>query len=304
MKRTFCIINLIVLSALGLTAQNNFIVCGQVDPERDVYYNIEPDTLLQPVTTVGPCTYATYYFDMDQNGINDFSLNLSHIIAPSGTTMYIQLLGNDHNRIVGGQVDIDSCPLEIVGGYPTEWEYDSIKIPMKLNDGDTIDFRQQIEDTALHVTLTTPWTTEIAFCSLGITSWIGTGEKYIGVSMQVNDVTLYGWILVEVNDYTSITVKEFACNKNPYIGISPNSTAKAFELYPNPAKNEVFLQLNGENAGKTARFTLYDLSGKKLLQVAGIPQNGRIALPNLTKGLYVAEIEVDEQRFTRKLQIE
>ncbi|MBP7463916.1 MAG: T9SS type A sorting domain-containing protein, partial [Bacteroidales bacterium] len=142
------------------------------------------------------------------------------------------------------------------------------------------------------------------FVDIVVDDWLNIGEKYIGVSMQVNDVTLYGWILVEVTDYASVIVKEFACNINPYIGIVPGATTQAFEIYPNPAKNEVYINLNGVNAGKTARFTLYDLSGKKLLQVDDIPQNGRIALPEFAKGLYIAEIEMEGQRFTEKLAIE
>jgi len=290
--------------AQNCLSQNNFIVCGHVDPERDVHYNIEPDTMLQPVSTAGPSIYASYYFDIDQNGINDFTLFLSEIYAPSGTISYIQLFGNNCNKIVGGLVDIDSCPTEIVSGQPIAWEYDSIKIPMKLNDGDTIDFRQQIDDTALHATFSSPWYNGFAFCSLSATSWIGIGEKYIGISMQVNDVSLYGWILVEVTGYSSVIVKEFACNKNPYIGIAANTAEQPFELYPNPATNEVIVALNGENAGKTATFTLYDLSGKKIFGEERVPENGRITLPALAKGLYVTEIEVEGQRFTRKLQIE
>ncbi len=304
MLKAIYIIILLLASTMGLTAQNNLIVCGQVDPDWDVYYNIEPDTSLQPIITAGPSIYARYYFDMDQNGTNDFIIFLNEMYAPSGGILYIQLIGNNCNKIVGGLTVLDSCPTEIVGGQPIEWEYDSIKIPMKLNYGDTIDFRQQIDDTVLHLTLVAPWTTETALCSLNAMSWIGIGEKYIGVSMQVNDVTLYGWILVEVTDYSSVTVKEFACNKNPYIGITPNQATQAFELYPNPAKNEVFIKLNGKNNGKSGTFALYDLSGKKLMHAEDIPKNGRIALPALAKGLYVAEIEVEGQKYSRKLQIE
>ncbi|HOY39880.1 MAG TPA: T9SS type A sorting domain-containing protein, partial [Bacteroidales bacterium] len=93
-------------------------------------------------------------------------------------------------------------------------------------------------------------------------------------------------------------------NKNPYIGIVPNQATQAFEIYPNPAKNEVFIKLNGKNNGKSGTFALYDLSGKKLMHAEDIPKNGRIALPALAKGLYVAEIEVERQKYSRKLQIE
>jgi len=115
---------------------------------------------------------------------------------------------------------------------------------------------------------------------------------------------MFAWLKVGVSNYHTMVLKEFACNKNPYIGIAANTAEQPFELYPNPATNEVIVALNGENAGKTATFTLYDLSGKKIFGEERVPENGRITLPALAKGLYVTEIEVEGQRFTRKLQIE
>jgi len=301
MKRTICIINLILLSVLSLTAQNNFIVCGKPNVENDIFTDIQ-DTLIQPgLPQYGSGAISYFYIDFYNNSINDFSIktyaNLSGVEG-----YYISIEPLDANNTASFFIHPDSV-LEDPSQNPPTFYYLNYNVAMVHSYGDTIDNRYDYSNGStfeerIFLTNTGPFSDAMDYF------WLNIGEKYIGVSMQVNDVTLYGWILVEVTDYFSVIVKEFACNKNPYIGIAPGAAAQAFELYPNPAKNEVYIKLKGENAGKTARFTLYDLIGKKLLQVGDIPQNGHIALPALAKGLYVAEIVVEGQREIRKFQIQ
>lgn len=297
-KRIYFLMLMIVGLIQPSLSQNNFIVCGKPNVENDIFTDIQ-DTLIQPgLPQSGSGATAIFNIDMDNNTIPDF-----RVYTAAGTSggewQYTCLLPLVPTNKICYFIHADSIPEDISQNPPTYF-YLNYNIGTVFSFGDTIDNQ--------YIFTNCPTYEERLFIANNATNnmdfWLNIGEKYIGISMQVNDVTLYGWILVEVTNYARVIVKEFACNKNPYIGISPNSTAKAFELYPNPAKNEVVVALNGEYAGKPAAFALYDLSGKKLFRVDEIPKNGRIALPALVKGLYVAEIEVDGQRFTRKLQIE
>ncbi|MBP7463821.1 MAG: T9SS type A sorting domain-containing protein [Bacteroidales bacterium] len=302
MLKAIYIIILLLASTMGLTAQNNLIVCGKIDTEWDIFTDIQPDTIIFPIA-VGSGSYENYYIDMDGNQISDYKIE-STIVNSGGGSENIIIASLQLDSKIAYFIKHDSVPDIFSPENPMPWIPVDYTVGQVFNFGDTIDDRRDFiealnENDAVLISLNTG----SPFYEI-IDDWLNIGEKYIGISMQVNDVTLYGWILVEVTNYARVIVKEFACNKNPYIGISPNTAAKAFEIYPNPASNEVLIKLNGENAGKTATFTLYDLSGKKLLLVADIPQNGHIALPALAKGLYIAEIEVDGQREIRKLQIE
>ncbi|MBP7464412.1 MAG: T9SS type A sorting domain-containing protein [Bacteroidales bacterium] len=284
-----------IATSCTVFAQNNFIVCGIPNLNRDTFNDI-PDTTIQ--SNGDPYygdPYNRYNFDMDGNGETDVKIRTFSLEGLGGHSDETELryLANNIKFALGEQmVDTD-----YYYNPPVVYYYN---FPKKFNYNDTIDERYNFVHTNMYLSyISGSWGNPTTF-----PGWLFHGEKYIGISMEKNDVTLYGYILVQVTGYSTVIIKEFAMNINPYIGIVPGATEQVFELYPNPAKNEVFIKLNGENAGKPARFTLYDLSGKKLVQVADIPQNGHIALPEFAKGLYIAEIEVEGQREIRKLQIE
>jgi hypothetical protein len=283
---------LVIAASSGLYAQNNFIVCGNPDIERDTFNDI-PDSTIQAIWTKIEY-HNTYDFDMDGNGEDDVKIIASYAAGEGGSanTIVLNYLRYNIKFAFGEQLVDTNYAYE-----PPHLYY--FNFPEAFNYNDTIDERYNFVQTNMYLSyICGVWGNPTTH-----PGWLDIGEKYIGISLEKNDVTLYGYILVEVTGYSSIIIKEFAMNKNPYIGISP-SAAQSFELYPNPATNEVFLQLNGENAGKPGTFMLYDLSGKKLFQVDDIPQNGHIALPEFAKGLYIAEIVVEGQREIRKLQIE
>jgi len=299
MKTFYLFVVIGIFSIQSIYSQENYIICGKPDSERDIFTDIA-DTLIYPILSGGAGGSCNFYIDLDANGQSDIKINTTAYTSAGGGAQYITLSSiNNQVKIALGETQVDSFPEIDMPGDPVWTYFFYTNIPKVFNYNDTVDQRYDFCDSIFYL-----GRSQGGYFTITSGDWVNIGEKYVGVSMQVNDVTLYGWILVEVTNYSRVIVKEFACNKNPYIVISPNTAAKAFELYPNPAKNEVVVALNGENAGKPATFTLYDLSGKKLLHVGDIPQNGHIALPALAKGLYVAEIVVEGQRFTRKLQIE
>ena len=299
MKTFYLFVLIGIFSTQSIYSQGNYIVCGKPDSDRDIFIDII-DTLIRPIYSGGAGGYCNYYFDLDENGQSDIKINTTAYASAGGGAEYITLSSiNNQVKFALGETQIDSFPEIDMPGDPVWTYFFYTNIPKVFNYNDTVDQRYDFCDSIFYL-----GRSEGGYFTIISGDWVDIGEKYIGVSMQVNDVTLYGWILVEVTDYARFIVKEFACNKNPYIGIAPNQTEQAFEIYPNPATNEVFLQLKGKSAGKTATFTLYDLSGKKLFGMECVAENGHIALPALAKGLYLTEVAVDGQRFTRKLQID
>lgn len=297
MKKITAIIVSVMLFQITI-AQENKIICGQVDPNTDFHTNII-DTCIKPIISEGSAGgIAGYSIDIDGNSVPDYIIYASTTMSGGGSNFsYIESLNS--NNEVCFFIHHDSLP-EGSGNPPTFYYFDR-NIVTIFSLGDTVDNRfdfsvgQPIEQRLFFSSINSYFHSDL---------WLNIGEKYIGIRMQVNDAILYGWILIEFVNHAEFIVKEFACNKNPYIGITPNQAMQVFELYPNPAKNEVFIKLNGKNNGKSGTFALYDLSGKKLMHAEDIPKNGRIALPALAKGLYVAEIEVEGQKYSRKLQIE
>jgi len=282
-------------------AQNNFIVCGQVDTERDVYFNYEPDLWLFPIPVYPGAIGASGNFsvDIDMNGTNDIKFIFGYHSSVNSDSDYMLITCVPGVEVVVGAQYVDSFPdfnytdtLIFNIFYYTD-------IPKMFSANDTISSDFNYSDTLYFCE-----SNYYAYVWVHHGDWHGIDNKYIGIKLNVDDSIMFAWLKVGVSNYHTMVLKEFACNKNPYIGIAANTAEQPFELYPNPATNEVIVALNGENAGKTATFTLYDLSGKKIFGEERVPENGRITLPALAKGLYVTEIEVEGQRFTRKLQIE
>ncbi len=295
MKTTLFLIAFIAILSLKLTSQNNISTCGIVNLNDDYFVDLIPDSIVVAAMQ----NISIFNIDIDGNDINDIQIHSGNFTGPGNSRYYTKLTAlNNQLKFALGKIQIDSFP-EVIGGELIWTYFFYSNIPEVLDYGEIIDSQKPFSDSVMYLSILNS-----GFYNYSVDDWLNIGEKYVGVSMQVNDDTLYGWILVEVTNYARVIVKEFACNKNPYIGIAPGATKQAFELYPNPAKNEVYIKLNDENAGKPATFTLCDLSGKKLFRVDEIPQNGHITLPEFAKGLYIAEIVVEGQRLTRKLQIE
>jgi hypothetical protein len=303
MKKSISIIIILTAITFGLTAQNNHIVCGQVDAEFDTFNDIQPDTIVHPMF-IGSGASEVYLLDLDGNQVFDFRVAATVSISSGSDCYYILVHSLNASNKIAYFIKHDSVPDIFSQEIPMPWIPVDYTVANYFLEDDTINnLNDFIYGGSTEDVVFLAYNTGSPFYEI-IDDWLNVGEKYIGISMQVNDITLFGWILVEVTDYTNITIKEFACNKNPYVGIETNKNIAEFELYPNPAKEELFLKLNGENTGKSSTFALFDISGKKVFQVQNVAQNGCISLPKLAKGLYIAGIIIDGQSFSKKLIIE
>lgn len=85
----------------------------------------------------------------------------------------------------------------------------------------------------------------------------------------------------------------------------PEAEALSLELYPNPAKDVVQIQLSG-NARKPIRYTLTSMNGQIVKQGQEVPENGRLEmdLRHISTGLYIISLTGEElPPWHQKLQI-
>ncbi len=82
-----------------------------------------------------------------------------------------------------------------------------------------------------------------------------------------------------------------------FLGLGENVFGQ-LAIYPNPANNVVTIQ-NAENAA----VVIYDILGKKLLQVSSISNRETIDVSRFTSGTYFVSIEKDQQSTVQKLII-
>lgn len=73
------------------------------------------------------------------------------------------------------------------------------------------------------------------------------------------------------------------------------------KLYPNPANNEVFVNI--DNLNTNAAVTLYDMAGKRMMQQTISTSANRIDTSALQAGIYILEVNAAGNRMQQKLVI-
>ena len=95
----------------------------------------------------------------------------------------------------------------------------------------------------------------------------------------------------------------------PWAGIHENNPTGDFEVtaYPNPAENELFLELYSSKENKSSTVTIYDMIGKQLLSSKQIIKTGKniimLNTASLTDGIYLVNIEIDGSMKTKRIVI-
>ncbi len=126
--------------------------------------------------------------------------------------------------------------------------------------------------------------------------WIfGETKKYVGLRLQDNDSTYYGWARLDVAiNNKSITIRDYAIESSPntpiatFIPVSINSE----ELNTNTIYaegNTIHLEINQANISDLY-FNLYDLQGKCIMTQKIINPSTTIIAPQLHSGNYIVEI--------------
>lgn len=86
----------------------------------------------------------------------------------------------------------------------------------------------------------------------------------------------------------------------PAVPLSVNDiNVDAISIYPNPAINTISIQIPSNY--NTLKSSIYDLNGRKVLDVA--PNKNKIDVSNLSDGMYILSVEVDDAILNRKIVI-
>ena len=92
-------------------------------------------------------------------------------------------------------------------------------------------------------------------------------------------------------------------------GIHENNTTGDFDVtaYPNPAENELFLELISNKENKNSTVTIYDTIGKQVLSSKqNIKMGKNIILFNmasLSNGIYIVNVEIDGSKKTKRITV-
>lgn len=96
---------------------------------------------------------------------------------------------------------------------------------------------------------------------------------------------------------------EYFKNTEFNIGIPENGQTALFDLYPNPANDEVFVRMENGHSGFPSEVSIMDLSGKILKTALLDTDDLRLKTDDLSPGVYFVRLVRDDEVFTRKLVI-
>ncbi len=102
----------------------------------------------------------------------------------------------------------------------------------------------------------------------------------------------------QLNRIDSSIIDYYTAGKS---GVNENVLRQAFNMYPNPAKTSVEIEL-GNMASEDTEIIIYDVAGKILIKKATLSNDKQlIDLSALPKGLYFVAVSGNEKQQTQKL---
>ena len=119
-------------------------------------------------------------------------------------------------------------------------------------------------------------------------------DRYLGVKISIDGEINYGWVRVMWNGTTFI-YRDFAYESTPNTAINAgatsttgisNSIVSLFDIYPNPAQNNITIENNSQQ--KISEISFVNLLGKEIKKVS-LPSdaNPTIDISKLERGIYL-----------------
>ncbi len=99
--------------------------------------------------------------------------------------------------------------------------------------------------------------------------------------------------LLTKSDQDILTIKL----KNPFAGIDAIDNSDKKLIFPNPAKEELHLNLPNRNI---KNLIIYDITGKELINKTNLQKGKTINVSNLSKGVYIITFVSGSEAFAEK----
>lgn len=204
MKKKIFILSIVFLTALQgckKDAESEIISPSSTGSGTIYYKDLTPDALIQSylgTTGSGPYTpypsdsIATYYLDIDSNGISDIRFEAKANYYPHPSPHY------DHYH---HSTWISSLSTEYSLGCPLVFSSCTICQIKFFSLGDPVNSQ-------------TTFGSSTTLGSYGTISWaaIPAGDKYLPFKRVINNKTMYGWIRVNTAPNNGVIIKDYALN--------------------------------------------------------------------------------------------
>ena len=85
---------------------------------------------------------------------------------------------------------------------------------------------------------------------------------------------------------------------------STNISTNELQVYPNPAKDKIVIELQGQHPGQKNIFSIYNYQGQILLQQSSQEDKTELDISRLEKGIYFLRVITGQTTVTEKFIVE
>ncbi len=258
----------------GMTAQAQ-VIFHDVDPNHEIG-GVLPGTF--PFTDV-------YNVDLNNDGTYDFQFFLKmYGQNPTGGVDFLEKIDGYFNAIYNGVVS---------------YSINYIPWALKMNGGDKVPLLNYFYGIFYA-------NFAFRFGTISALNWNNETDRFVGVRFKSNAGLHYGWIRLAVNTkglIPNIIVKSYAYEATPdkhitidaALAISENQQEWALLIYPNPAYDDVVVQLPKDFSGNGQLVFTNTLGAQTLALpvVSGAAQS--VSVRQLPPGIYMVELYYQDQ---------
>jgi hypothetical protein len=106
-------------------------------------------------------------------------------------------------------------------------------------------------------------------------------------------------------DFNAPIITNTVLNTLDFITSTSVQTVNAnLSVYPNPAKEELFISINNLKSNTTSYLEIYNIAGQKVLDQSILQNSTKVDLSALSKGLYLLKTNVEGEQGIIKIVIE
>jgi hypothetical protein len=126
-------------------------------------------------------------------------------------------------------------------------------------------------------------------------NWI-SGEHYIGIRKISRNINYFGWIRVEVLDYSKIVFKEYALSSK-FLGTDQDRKTSLL-IFPNPSTDRLTIDCGTR---RDLKLQIYASTGNCVFQKDMTSGNNELDVSCLTTGIYFVRLSGPGGVFQQKL---
>ncbi len=275
MKKKYLIIYAVLFLKLGVS-EAQYIKAGQ-HTLNDYFHNFNPALVINTGALLD--TTATYLLDLNGDSTPDFKIiNRCNCGALGESIMDININAlSNSNKVAFSH--LDSC----TGTQNRSFSLEAMAFPFSYADTIKNSGGWRWDDT---LTFRYNWYDQIdRYCGLYIPD-----TSYIGFRLINNSDTLFGWLLINLNGYSKITLQDYACNLKP-TGINELSNYDfQLKISPNPSFGNISIQTTTQS--HPVQITLFSLLGQTVTSCnPPVSLSYSIDVSDLPKAIYIVQVQ-------------